>query len=73
MKYIYIILLAFTVISCETVIDIETTHSDPRLVIDASIDWGKDEEKGTDRKIQIIKLYFQDEFLILKNNLHSSL
>ncbi|NQX82328.1 MAG: DUF4249 domain-containing protein [Flavobacteriaceae bacterium] len=52
MKYIYIIVLVLALISCEKVIDIKTSYNDPRLVIDASIDW----EKGTVGNDQQIKL-----------------
>ena len=50
-KLIYIILLIFTY-SCEDVIDLDLPTSEPRLVIDASIDW----LKGTSGNEQSIKL-----------------
>ncbi|WP_033962344.1 DUF4249 domain-containing protein [Psychroserpens jangbogonensis] len=50
-KLIYIILLVFA-FSCEDVIDLELPTSEPKLVIDASIDW----LKGTSGNEQTIKL-----------------
>ncbi|WP_323789922.1 DUF4249 domain-containing protein [Psychroserpens sp.] len=50
-KLIYIILLVFTY-SCEDVIDLELPTSEPKLVIDASIEW----LKGTTGNEQSIKL-----------------
>lgn len=51
-KYIYIILLAFIILSCEDVVDVDVPNSEPRLVIDASIKWFK----GTSGNEQLIKL-----------------
>jgi len=50
-KIIYIIILIFAY-SCEDVIDLELPTSEPKLVIDASIDWFK----GTPGNEQSIKL-----------------
>ncbi|MFK7780787.1 DUF4249 family protein [Psychroserpens sp.] len=60
-KYIYIILLIFTY-SCEDVIDLDLPTSDPKLVIDASINW----VKGTSGNEQSIRLsltapFFENE------------
>lgn len=49
----YIILvLSFTFISCEEVVDVDLNSSEPKLVIDASIKW----EKGTSGNEQTIRL-----------------
>jgi hypothetical protein len=50
-KIIYLLPLLF-LFSCEKVIDAKLTTEAPKLVIDASIQW----EKGTDGKVQTIKL-----------------
>ncbi|MDY7393751.1 DUF4249 domain-containing protein [Aureibaculum sp. 2210JD6-5] len=57
---IFIILIGF--ISCEDVIDIDLPQSEPKLIIDASINW----LKGTSGNNQLIKLslsapFFDDE------------
>ena len=53
MKNLYIILIIFlTLIACEDVIDVNVNKSEPRLVIDASIDW----VKGTSGNTQLIQL-----------------
>ncbi|MCF7561721.1 DUF4249 domain-containing protein [Sabulilitoribacter multivorans] len=52
MKKIVIILLSLIFVSCEDVIDVDLKTSEPRLVIDASINW----IKGTQGEIQLIKL-----------------
>ena len=52
MKKICIILLLFLTFSCEDVIDVNLKNIEPKLVIDASINWIKD----TDGKTQFIKL-----------------
>ncbi|WP_370480254.1 DUF4249 domain-containing protein [Tamlana flava] len=63
MKSIFKVTLFFLLIfSCEDVINLDLKNSEPRLVIDASINW----EKGTDGKFQTIKLsltapYFDTE------------
>ena len=64
-KYIYtllIVVVTFSFISCEEVIDVKLDTTAPRLVIDAALKW----EKGTDGKTQKIKLstttgYFNTE------------
>lgn len=61
-KYI-IIALGLVLISCEEVIDVDLKTADPKLVIDASIDW----EKNTTGNQQKIKLttttaYYSTEF-----------
>ena len=58
---IFILLLGFLFSSCEDVIDVDLPTSEPRLVIDASINWFK----GTPGNSQQIKLslsapFFQD-------------
>ncbi|WP_047546991.1 DUF4249 domain-containing protein [Psychroserpens sp. Hel_I_66] len=60
-KYVYILLVFFT-FSCEDVIDVDLNNAEPKLVIDASINWFK----GTAGNEQQIKLtlsapYFNDE------------
>ncbi|MFD0963440.1 DUF4249 domain-containing protein [Pseudofulvibacter geojedonensis] len=59
--YIYI-LLAFCLLSCEDVVDVDVPQSSPKLVIEATIEW----EKGTVGNEQEIKLslstpYFSNE------------
>lgn len=61
-KFIYITIVSLFIISCEDVIDIDVPSSDPKLVIDASINWFK----GTPGNEQEIKLtlsapYFDNE------------
>ncbi|XMO86911.1 DUF4249 domain-containing protein [Algibacter sp. AS12] len=51
-KYITSIILIFLVTSCEDVIDLKLNNSEPKLVIDAALNW----QKGTDGKSQAIKL-----------------
>lgn len=60
-KLIYIVLLLLTTMSCEDVIDVDVETAEPRLVIDASLDW----VKGTSGNLQFIRLtltapYFDD-------------
>ncbi len=50
-KLIYIVLLVFAY-SCEDVIDLELPNSEPKLVIDASIDWFKD-TSGNEQSIKL--------------------
>lgn len=51
--YIYSFLFIFTLFtSCTDVIDVDVPTADPRLVIEASLDW----QNGTDGKQQTIKL-----------------
>jgi hypothetical protein len=61
-KLIYLAILSFFIISCEDVINIDVPTSEPKLVIDASINWFK----GTSGNQQEIKLtlsapYFDEE------------
>ncbi len=61
-KLIYIAILTFFTFSCEDVIDLDIPTSEPKLVIDASINWFK----GTSGNEQEIKLtlsapYFDSE------------
>jgi len=51
-QHIYIVFILFSFFSCEDVIDVDVPESEPRLVIDASIDW----YKGTAGNEQSIKL-----------------
>lgn len=60
-QYIIVLVLTFLVFGCEDVIDVDVPTSEPRLVIDASINWFK----GTPGNEQVIKLtltapYFDD-------------
>ena len=57
-KIIYIILLCVFTFSCEDVIDLELPNDEPRLVIDASINWFK----GTTGNEQTIKLTLSAPF-----------
>ena len=57
-KFIYIVLFCLSFTGCEDVIDVELTTADPRLVIDASLNW----YKGTDGKNQLIKLTLSAPF-----------
>lgn len=50
-KY-FILVISFTLISCEEVVNIDLNKSEPKLVIDASIKW----EKGTIGNDQTIRL-----------------
>jgi len=50
--YIVLLLTAFFFTSCEEVVDVDLDTSNPRLVVDASINW----IKGTDGHVQTIKL-----------------
>jgi len=61
-KLVYIIISSFFILSCEDVINIDVPSSEPKLVIDASINWFK----GTSGNLQEIKLtlsgpYFDNE------------
>ena len=61
-KLVYIIILSIFIISCEDVINIDVPSAEPKLVIDASINWFK----GTVGNQQEIKLtlsapYFDNE------------
>jgi len=51
-KQLALISVSLIVCSCEDVVDIEVPTSEPRLVIEASIDW----EKGTSGNNQTVKL-----------------
>lgn len=52
-KLTYLILLSFfTIVSCEDVIDVDVNSAEPKLVIDASLNW----IKGTASNRQFIKL-----------------
>lgn len=51
-QYIYVLILSLIIFSCEEVIDVDVPTSEPRLVIDASINW----LKGTTGNEQSIKL-----------------
>ena len=61
-KIIYVIIISLFTFSCEDVIDLDVPTSEPKLVIDASINW----LKGTTGNEQEIKLtltspYFDNE------------
>ncbi|MGB2128337.1 MAG: DUF4249 family protein [Flavicella sp.] len=56
MKYLYIAIAVLTLASCEDVVDIPLTESPKRLVIDANINWRKDESGKSLGNIQKIKL-----------------
>lgn len=51
-KYITILILAIFTVSCEDVVEVNLNTAEPRLVIDASINW----VKGTDGSVQTVKL-----------------
>jgi hypothetical protein len=51
-KFILLVVILFGFFSCEDVIDVDVPTSEPRLVIDASINWFK----GTTGNDQVIKL-----------------
>lgn len=60
-KIISLFLFSIIILSCEDVIQVDLETAETRLVIDASLNW----EKGTDGKVQQIKLsltapYFDD-------------
>ena len=72
MKKIFLILIfIYPLFSCEDVIDVDLNESEPRLVIEASINWFK----GTQGNEQSIKLSlsapFFEENVPPGNNLHS--
>ncbi len=51
-KYIFLFIILTGLVSCEDVVDMDLDTEEPRLVIDAGIEW----EKGTDGQRQTIKL-----------------
>lgn len=51
-RFIYILFLLITVSSCEDVIEVDLETAEPRLVIDASLNW----IKGTQGNAQVIQL-----------------
>lgn len=51
-KYLFSVILLPFLVSCEEVVDVDLGTSDPRLVIDAGIEW----RKGTDGSQQNIRL-----------------
>jgi len=51
-KYIFVLMVAFLIVSCEDVVDVDLNTAVPKLVIDASITW----QKGTLGNEQMIKL-----------------
>lgn len=62
LQTIFILLLIPFFSACEKVIDVDLDTANPRLVVDASINW----QKGTLGNVQVIKLsttagYFEDE------------
>lgn len=52
LKYIFLSIVFLGLFSCEDVIDVNLPTAQPRLVVDASIDW----TQGTDGSVQKIKL-----------------
>lgn len=62
-KRILILTIGVFLISCEDVIDVDLGTAEPRLVIDASIDWIKG-TSGTDQKIILSTTtgYYNEEF-----------
>lgn len=63
LKKYFIIALGLILISCEDVIDVDLDTAEPRLVIDASIDWQKN-TTGTEQKIRLsmTTAYYNAEF-----------
>ncbi|WP_158848978.1 DUF4249 family protein [Algibacter sp. L1A34] len=57
-NFIYILLISLSFTACEDVIDLELNTAEPRLVIDASLNWFK----GTEGKNQFIKLSLSAPF-----------
>ncbi|GGG42634.1 DUF4249 domain-containing protein [Bizionia arctica] len=57
-QYIYVFILSILVFSCEEVVDVDVPTSEPRLVIDASINW----LKGTTGNEQAIILTLSAPF-----------
>lgn len=57
-KVVCFLLLVFTSISCEEVVDIDLNTAAPKLVIDANIQW----QKGTSGNIQKIKISTTSNF-----------
>ncbi len=51
-KNILLFIILFSIVSCETVVDVDLSTAPERLVIDANIDW----EKGTNGNIQTVIL-----------------
>ena len=67
-RYISILFTLLLFTSCEEVIEADVDTADPKLVIEASIDW----EKNTPGKYQVIKLtttagYYNTEFPVVSN------
>jgi Domain of unknown function (DUF4249) len=56
--YIILILTSFSILSCEDVVDVKLDNTTPKLVIDASIKWQKDETGN----IQTINLSTTTDF-----------
>ncbi|WP_242203683.1 DUF4249 domain-containing protein [Aestuariivivens insulae] len=61
-KILYIALLSLSLLACEDVIDVDLQTGEPKLVIDAALNW----VKGTNGNFQMIKLsltapFFDDE------------
>ncbi|MDT0648142.1 DUF4249 domain-containing protein [Zunongwangia sp. F260] len=68
LKITFLLPIIFLLFSCEDVIEIDLKESEPRLVIDASIQW----IKGTQGNLQFIRLtttapYYQDEVPAVTN------
>ena len=61
-KIIYLLLISLSFTACEDVIDLELNSAEPRLVIDASLNW----IKGTDGKNQLIRLTLSAPFYDLE-------
>lgn len=57
-QYFIYILLSFSILSCEDIIDVDLNTAATRLVIDASINW----QKGTSGNLQTIKLSLSAPF-----------
>jgi len=57
-KIIYTLLITVSLVSCEDVIDVDLENAEPRLVIDASLNW----LKNTDGSFQFIKLTLSAPF-----------
>ena len=52
MKKLILILLSITIYSCEDVIDLDLNKSQPKLIIEASINWVK-ETSGNEQEIKL--------------------
>ena len=67
-KYFYLFLIALSYLNCEDVVDVNLNEAEPRLVIEASINWFKN-TTGNDQSIKLtLSAPFYDENIVAANN-----